>query len=132
MIVNTASDCGYTAQYDELKKLKDKYKGSLEIIGFPSNDFAQQEKKGNDEIALYCSTNFNINFPLTLKSMVKKSNLQNSIYKWLTDKTKNGWNDQPPDWNFAKYLVNENGILTHYFGPAISPLSMEVTKILES
>ncbi|GAC1421001.1 MAG: glutathione peroxidase [Flavisolibacter sp.] len=132
MIVNTASDCGYTTQYEELKKLKEKYKDTLEIIGFPSNDFGDQEKKENEEIALYCSTNFNVNFPLTLKSSVKKSYLQNNIYKWLTDKTKNGWNDHAPDWNFAKYLINENGILIHYFGPAVSPLNIEVTKVLET
>jgi glutathione peroxidase len=126
MLVNTASDCGYTGQYQELQKLYEQYKEKLVIIGFPANDFKEQEKLSDEEIASFCTINFGVNFPLAAKSTVIRSPEQNSIYQWLTDKSKNGWNNKQPSWNFAKYIVNEQGILTHYFDPAISPNSQEV------
>lgn len=131
LIVNTASDCGYTAQFYELEKLHELYKERLVIIGFPSNDFKEQEKGSDEEIAAFCYATFGIKFLLIKKSNVLKSDKQNGVYQWLTDKTKNGWNDKQPEWNFSEYLVNEQGMLTHYFGPAISPMSDEVRKHLE-
>lgn len=130
LIVNTASDCGYTAQFEELEKLNELYKNSLTIIGFPANDFKEQEKGSDAEIAAFCRASFGIQFLLMKKSPVVKAEQQNEVYKWLTDKNKNGWNDKAPEWNFSKYLVNEQGVLTHYFGPAVSPLSDEVKKNL--
>jgi glutathione peroxidase len=130
LLVNTASDCGYTAQYEELQKLHTQYKNELVILAFPSNDFKQQEKGTEKEIEEFCKTNYSVTFPLMLKSIVKKSPHQALVYTWLSDKTKNGWNDQAPQWNFAKYLVNEQGILTHYFAPSVSPLSKDVIKNL--
>lgn len=131
LIVNTASDCGFTAQYDELQKLYNKPKDKFIILGFPSNDFANQEKGTDEEIDQFCKANYKITFPIMKKSVVLKKDKQNDIFKWLTDPEKNGWNDHQPDWNFSKYIVNEEGVLTHYFGPAVSPLSKEVESALE-
>jgi len=126
LIVNTASNCGYTNQYSELQKLYENCRGKLMIIGFPSNDFKEQEKGNDEEIAEFCQVNFGVSFPLAKKSVVIKSSEQNSVFKWLTRKELNGWNDQQPSWNFTKYLINENGLLTHYFDPAVSPISSDV------
>lgn len=126
LIVNTASNCGYTGQYDELQQLYKRFENKLVILGFPANDFKEQEKGNDEEIAQFCKVNFGVTFPLMKKSSVVKSNQQNEVYQWLTDAAKNGWNNQSPSWNFSKYLVNENGILTHYFDPAVSPLSEQV------
>ena len=128
LIVNTASDCGYTGQYEELEELYQIQKDKLIILGFPANDFGDQEKGSNEEIAQFCKINYGVTFPLMKKSTVIKKNGQNEIYQWLTNTNKNGWNNQPPAWNFSKYLINEEGILTHYFDPAVSPLSDELQK----
>lgn len=131
LIVNTASNCGYTNQYSELQELHKKFQEKLVIIGFPSNDFKEQEKGSDEEIASFCQINFGVSFPLAKKSVVIKSTEQNKVFEWLTYKDLNGWNDQPPSWNFTKFLVNENGLLTHYFDPAVSPLSTEVIGKIE-
>jgi glutathione peroxidase len=126
LLVNTASDCGYTGQYDGLEKLYQQYKDKLVVIGFPANDFKEQEKLDDAQIASFCKVNFGVTFPLAQKSIVLKQSGQNEIFEWLTDKTKNGWNSQTPTWNFCKYLVNENGTLTHFFSSSVEPLSPEV------
>ena len=126
LLVNTASNCGYTSQYSELQELYEKYKNQLEIIAFPANDFAEQERGPDREIAQFCQVNYGVTFPLAKKSVVINSAEQNVIFKWLTDKKQNGWNEQAPSWNFSKYLLDENGVLTHYFDPSISPTSDEV------
>lgn len=132
LLVNTASDCGYTDQYDALQKLYEKNKNSLIIIGFPANDFKEQEKGTDEEIAEFCKMNFGVTFPLMKKSVVKKTPEQNEIFKWLTDSAQNGWNTKQPSWNFAKYIVNEEGVLTNYFGSSISPLSHDVKKAINN
>ncbi len=126
LLVNTASDCGYTNQYDDLQKLYDENKDHLTVIGFPANDFKQQEKGTDEDIAQFCKLNYGVTFPLMKKTVVIKNDLQNDVFKWLTDSTRNGWNNKPPSWNFTKYLVNEQGILTNYFGSSISPQSKDV------
>ena len=126
LIVNTASDCGYTGQYAELQALYEKEAGRLEILAFPANDFKQQEKGTDEEIAAFCKSNFGVSFPLVKKSTVVSGGEQHPVYQWLTDSTKNGWNAQTPEWNFSKYLINEQGMLTHYFGPSISPLDKKL------
>ena len=131
VIVNTASDCGYTAQYAELQKLYEKYSGKINLLGFPSNDFANQEKGTDEEIARFCKINYSITFPLMKKSVVTKQPGQNNIHRWLTDPKENGWNEHQPDWNFSKYIINEEGLLTHYFGPSVSPLSKEIQTALK-
>lgn len=126
LLVNTASDCGYTDQYDDLQKLYNEYRDKLIVIGFPANDFKQQEKGTDEEIASFCKLNYGVNFPLMKKSMVIKTENQNPVFQWLTDSSKNGWNNKQPSWNFCKYLVNENGMLTNFFASSISPMSKDV------
>jgi glutathione peroxidase len=130
LLVNTASNCGYTNQYSELQKLYTEAKDHLEIIGFPANDFKEQEKGTDEEIAQFCQVNYGVTFPLAKKSSVIKSSGQSKVFQWLTSKDQNGWNEQPPIWNFSKYLVNESGTLTHYFDPSVSPLSEEVKEAI--
>jgi glutathione peroxidase len=130
LLVNTASDCGFTGQFDELQKLHETNDDKLMIIGFPANDFKEQERHNDEEISQFCRVNYGVSFPLAKKSIVVKGLDQNPIYTWLTSAQKNGWNDHQPDWNFSKYLINENGVLTHYFGPSISPLSKDVLEAL--
>ncbi len=131
MLVNTASDCGYTGQYDDLQKLSEQYKDKLVIIGFPANDFKEQEKGSDEEIAAFCKLNFGVSFPLMQKSSVKKGANQNKIFEWLTNSTKNGWNKQQPSWNFCKYIVDEQGRLTNFFGSTIEPFSKEILTALD-
>jgi glutathione peroxidase len=126
LLVNTASNCGYTNQYDDLQKLFEQHQDNLMVIGFPANDFKEQEKGNDEEIAQFCKINFGVTFPLAKKDTVKKGNHQQKVFRWLTDKSKNGWNSKQPSWNFSKYLVDEQGVLTHYFDAAISPLGEEV------
>jgi glutathione peroxidase len=126
LLVNTASDCGYTDQYDELQQLYTQQQQRLVVIGFPANDFKHQERGTDEQIAEFCRLNYGITFPLSKKSVVIKSAEQHSVFRWLTDKQRNGWNDKEPSWNFSKYLINEAGVLTHYFDPAVSPLSKDV------
>ncbi|MEO7923739.1 MAG: glutathione peroxidase [Chitinophagaceae bacterium] len=126
LLVNTASECGYTEQYESLQQLNEKYKDKLVVIGFPANDFKAQEKGTDEEIAAFCKVNFGVSFPLIKKSTVVKSPEQNKVFQWLTDSTKNGWNNKPPSWNFSKYLVDEQGVLINYFGPSISPMSKDI------
>jgi len=130
MIVNTASDCGFTGQYDQLEKLYQKYKDRLIIIGFPTNEFGNQEKGNDASIASFCKINYGVSFPLAIKGEVLKSDTQQDVYKWLTDKSINGWNDQVPTWNFCKYLINEEGVLVDFFNSSIDPLGSEVEEAL--
>jgi len=132
MLVNTASDCGYTDQYEALQKLSEEDKDKLVVIGFPANDFKQQEKGSDEEIAQFCKLNFGVTFPLMKKTVVIKKAEQNEVFRWLTDSTKNGWNNKPPSWNFTKYIVNEEGILTNYFGASVSPEGKDVLKAIGS
>jgi len=127
LLVNTASECGYTNQYTELQKLYEDFSSKLLVIGFPANDFKEQEKGTDEEIAQFCKVNYGVTFPIMKKSVVIKSAQQNPVYQWLTDSSKNGWCNQQPSWNFSKYLIDENGVLTNYFDPSISPLSKEIT-----
>ena len=131
LLVNTASDCGYTNQYDDLQKLYEANKDKLMVIAFPANDFKEQEKGTDKDIAEFCKLNYGVTFPLATKSSVIKGVRQNEIFKWLSDETLNGWNDQQPTWNFCKYLVDENGKLIKYFDTGVSPLSDEVKNAIE-
>jgi glutathione peroxidase len=131
LVVNTASDCGYTRQYEELQELQTKYAGKLQVIGFPANDFSEQEKGSDEEIMRFCKLNYGISFPLSTKTVVIKSENQDPVFKWLSDKSLNGWNDKAPSWNFSKYLINEKGTLTHYFDPSVSPLGHNMIEAVE-
>lgn len=125
LIVNTASECGYTQQYEELQKLHTEMGEKLIIIGFPSNEFGQQEKGSDEEIGNFCKINFGVTFLLAKKSHVLKSDNQNEVFKWLTSKSQNGWNDSAPNWNFCKYLINESGNLIGVYQPGVNPLEIK-------
>ena len=126
LFINTASDCGYTNQYEQLQELFTRLPEKLMVIGFPANDFKQQEKGNDEEIAAFCKLNYGVTFPIAKKSTVKPGPNQNKIFQWLTHPDQNGWCSCQPSWNFSKYLVSEDGILTHYFDPAVSPLGEEM------
>ena len=132
LFVNTASNCGYTAQYKELQQLHLQAGEALAIIGFPANDFKEQETGNDEEIQGFCALNFGVSFPLAKKSVVIKNGAQNEVYQWLTNREKNGWNNQAPSWNFSKYLVDEEGVLTHYFDPSVSPMQEEVLNAIQT
>ena len=132
LLVNTASDCGYTGQYEDLEKLSRQYHDKLAVIGFPSNDFSEQEKEDDNAIAKFCKINYGVSFMLMKKTTVKRSADQNKIYQWLTDQRQNGWNTKAPSWNFCKYLVDENGRLKGFFGPAIEPLGKELSEAINN
>jgi glutathione peroxidase len=131
LLVNTASDCGYTGQYEALEKLQQQYKTQLVVIGFPANDFKEQEKSDNQNIAAFCKKNYGVSFPLMEKSIVIKKNHQNSVFKWLSDSSLNGWCNQEPAWNFCKYLINEQGVLVNYFPMSVDPLDPSVIAAIE-
>ncbi len=125
LICNTASHCGYTAQYKELQALQDRLKGRLQVLAFPANDFGGQEPESDDDIANFCEGNFGVKFPLMMKSEVVGQN-KNDIFRWLTDPGQNGWNSKEPTWNFCKYLINPSGTLVGFFESGISPLDEEI------
>lgn len=130
LLVNTASDCGYTGQYDDLQELSEKYKDKLVVIGFPANNFKEQEKGSDEQIAAFCKLNFGVSFPLMKKSSVRKGPEQNKVFQWLTDPAQNGWNSQQPSWNFCKYIVDENGRLTNYFASTVEPTGKEIIQVI--
>ncbi|MEO8109848.1 MAG: glutathione peroxidase [Ginsengibacter sp.] len=122
IIVNLASQCGYTPQYAELEKLHNQ-NGSVLILGFPSNNFGAQEPGSDEEIEQFCKINFGVSFPLFKKDdVVGKS--QQPVYQWLSDKDKNGWNSTAPKWNFYKYLIDEKGNLKKIFSSSVAPQDM--------
>ncbi|MEN9497614.1 MAG: hypothetical protein RL750_513 [Bacteroidota bacterium] len=132
LLVNTASDCGYTGQYAELQTLQDRFSDRLQIVAFPSNDFKEQEKGSDAEIAGFCQRNYGVRFPVASKGIVLRISGQQPVFDWLTDPNKNGWNSLNPQWNFAKFLLDREGRLIRYFGPSVSPLSEDVLMVLEN
>lgn len=132
LLVNTASACGYTPQYEELEKLYEEYKDTAVVLGFPSNEFGGQEPGSDEEIAQFCKINYGVTFPIFSKSVVKKSEGQNPVFTWLTTAALNGWNEQQPEWNFSKYLVSEEGELEAYYPSGISPLGEEIVAAINS
>ncbi len=129
LIVNTASQCGYTKQYADLEKLYEKYKGNLVIIGFPANNFGGQEPGSNEEIKEFCSKNYGVTFPMAEKISVKGEDIH-PLFKWLTSKQDNGVMDAEIKWNFTKFLIDKNGKLVAVFPSAVTPMSEEITKYL--
>lgn len=130
LIVNVASKCGFTPQYEDLQKLYEKYQGKLVILGFPANNFAHQEPGSNDEIASFCEEKYGVTFQMMQKISVKGADM-NPLYQWLTNPAQNGWNSKGPNWNFNKYLINEKGELTDHFPSKVKPLSPEITEAIE-
>jgi glutathione peroxidase len=130
LIVNTASKCGYTPQYESLQKVYDQYKDKLVILGFPCNQFGGQEPGTNEEIAAFCKANYGVNFPLADKIDVKGANIA-PIYQWLTQKAKNGVLDANIGWNFNKFMIDENGKMLAYFPSNVKPESDAITAYLK-
>ncbi|MBN2486775.1 MAG: glutathione peroxidase [Bacteroidales bacterium] len=131
LIVNTASKCGLTPQYADLEKLYSQYKdNNFVIIGFPANNFLNQEPGTNEEIETFCRVNYGVSFPMMSKISVKGDNMH-PLYKWLTSKSLNGVMDSQVEWNFQKYLIDENGSLAGVVKPRENPYSNTITDWLE-
>lgn len=131
LIVNTASKCGLTPQFEELEKLYQKYKDqNFVIIGFPTNDFMSQDPGTNEEIAEFCKMNYGVTFPMMSKIQVKGDTME-PLYQYLTQKAKNGLGDFEVEWNFQKFLINEEGKLAKVINPKVSPTDSEITNWIE-
>ncbi len=126
LIVNTASECGYTPQYAPLEELHRTHGDRIAVLGFPCNDFGAQEPGEDAEIKSFCETRFGVSFPLFAKLHVTGSE-QHPLYQWLTDAAKNGWNKQEPTWNFCKYVIDENGKLIHFLSASVDPSDPRIT-----
>lgn len=126
LVVNTASKCGYTPQYKDLEALYKKYKNqNFVIVGFPANNFGQQEPGTNKEIASFCELNYGVSFPMMSKISVKGKDMH-PLYQFLTQKSKNGLKDSEVEWNFQKYLINEKGELEKVLLSAVKPTDDEI------
>ncbi len=132
LIVNTASDCGYTQQYEELEMLHQQYQDTLVVIAFPANDFKEQEKQDDAAIASFCKKNYGVTFTLARKTTVIKGRDQHPIFAWLSQKERNGWNTEAPSWNFCKYLISESGDLVLFAEAAVSPLDKRIIEAIKS
>jgi len=129
MIVNTASECGFTPQYAELEALYKAQRGKLVIVGFPANNFGGQEPGSNAEIASFCQKNYGVTFPMAAKVSVKGSDMA-PIFHWLTNKEHNGYKSSAVMWNFQKFLINERGQLVGVFSSMTKPSSGAIQKAL--
>jgi len=129
LVVNVASKCGFTPQYEDLEKLHRQYKDKLAVLGFPANNFNHQEPGTNEEIANFCKSKYDVTFLMAEKISVIGDD-QNDVYKWLTDKSLNGWNDLAPKWNFYKYLISEKGELLKVYPSTTKPMSREIIDLL--
>ena len=129
LIVNTASECGYTPQYADLEKLNKQYKGKLVIIGFPANNFGEQEPGTNEEIASFCQKNYGVTFPMAAKISVKGDDMH-PLYQYLVKEAAELGITDPVKWNFTKFLVDENGKLVKVFSHKVNPMSEEITRYL--
>lgn len=129
LIVNTASECGYIYQYKGLEELYEKYKRKLVIVGFPANNFGAQEPGSNDEIKNFCTREFQVSFPMAAKVSVIDSNVA-PIFQWLTQKNKNDVLDANINWNFNKFLLDEDGHIIQHYSSKVEPMSEAITKYL--
>ena len=130
LIVNVASKCGYTYQYEGLQKLHELYGNKVAVLGFPANDFLFQERGSNEEIAEFCESNYGVTFQM-FEKIPTKGKKQSPVYHWLSNKELNGWNDQKPSWNFCKYIIDEDGKLVGFFDSKVKPLSEEIVSLIK-
>lgn len=130
LIVNTASECGFTPQYADLEKVYGDYKDKLVVIGFPANNFGGQEPGSNSEIGAFCQKNYGVTFPMAAKISVKGDDTA-PIFKYLTEKELNGVKNTTILWNFTKFLVDENGKLIDTFVSTTKPTDEAITKYLK-
>jgi glutathione peroxidase len=132
MIVNTASQCGLTPQYEGLEELYSTYsKEDFVIIGFPANNFGHQEPGTNKEIASFCQKNYGVSFPMMSKISVKGDD-QHELYKFLTQKKLNGLSNNEVQWNFQKYLIDKSGHLVEVLSPRVLPLDEKITNWIKA
>jgi glutathione peroxidase len=132
LVVNTASKCGLTPQYEQLQKIYDMYGGEdFTIIGFPANNFNEQEPGSNEDIALFCERNYGVTFPIMSKISVKGDDIH-PLYQWLTQKSKNGVLDSEIGWNFQKYLIDEEGRLVKMLEPKVKPDDEQIINFIKS
>ena len=132
LVVNTASKCGFTPQYEGLQELYEKYGGDdFMIIGFPANNFGKQEPGSDEEIATFCSINYGVSFPMMSKISVKGDD-QHPLYKWLTLKSDNGVENSKVSWNFQKYMIDEEGQLVGHFASTTKPGSKKLVTWIEN
>jgi len=132
MVVNTASECGLTPQYEALQKLYDSYKDkNFVIVGFPANNFGGQEPGSDAQIAAFCKENYGVSFPMMSKISVKGGDMH-EVYHFLTEKQKNGLQDSEVAWNFQKYLLNEQGQLEKVVAPKTLPTDAEIVNWIEA
>ena len=132
LVVNTASKCGLTPQYENLQKLYEEYGGdNFTIVGFPANNFLSQEPGSNEEIMEFCSINYGVTFPMMAKISVKGKDIH-PLYAWLTDKDENGVMDAKVSWNFQKFLIDENGNLVDMVPPKNSPYDERIISWIKS
>ncbi|CAN5339049.1 glutathione peroxidase [soil metagenome] len=129
LIVNTASKCGYTPQYEQLQKLYTTYSDKLVIVGFPANNFGEQEPGSSIEIQTFCTQKYGVTFPMAAKVSVKGGDIH-PLFKWLTTKSLNGVLDADIKWNFTKFLLDENGKLIKKFDSKVTPMSADITSLL--
>ena len=131
IIVNTASECGLTPQYEQLQSVYNQYKDqNLVIVGFPANNFGAQEPGSNAQIASFCQKNYGVTFPMMAKISVKGNDMH-PVYQFLTQKAKNGLEDSSVQWNFQKYLINSNGELEKVIAPSTLPTDSEIINWIE-
>lgn len=131
MIVNVASKCGFTPQYEELQKLYTDYKDkNFIIVAFPANNFKEQEPGSDEEIKQFCTLTYGVSFPVMSKISVKGDDMH-EVYKWLTTKELNGSSNSEVKWNFQKYLINEDGKIDHVINPWVKPDNKKIIKWLE-
>ena len=131
LVVNVASKCGLTPQYAQLEKLCEKYKDKdFVIVGFPANNFMGQEPGSNEEIAQFCSLNYDVTFPMMAKISVKGKEIA-PLYQWLTEKKLNGKEDASVQWNFQKFMIDENGNWVGFASPKESPFSEKIVTWIE-
>ena len=129
LLVNVASECGYTPQYKGLQALHEKYGNKVVVIGFPANNFGGQEPGTATEIKSFCSKNYGVTFQMMEKISVKGKDAH-PLYQWLSSKEQNGSCDETPSWNFCKYLIDENGKIIKFFKSSVDPLSVDITSLL--
>jgi glutathione peroxidase len=131
LVVNVASKCGFTPQYEDLQKLHEAYGDKVVILGFPANNFAGQEPGTNEDIEAFCKKNYGVTFQMFEKISVK-GNDQHPLYQFLTKKELNGNIDQEPKWNFNKYLINEKGEVVKWWPSSVKPMSDEIINAIKS
>lgn len=129
LIVNVASECGFTPQYKSLQALHEKYGNKVTVIGFPANNFGAQEPGNEGQIKEFCKKNYGVTFQMMEKISVKGEDMH-PLYQWLSNKELNGSCNDAPKWNFCKYLIDEKGNIVKFFSSKVDPMSEDITSLL--